>query len=78
MMLGGGEILRTERTIMPMHAHDNSPFQPQRDASADANGVIADPPGRSPSEVDDSALRPLDEGDATPEPTVDTAGTGER
>lgn len=63
---------------MSNDAHDNSPSDPQRDASVDANGVIADPPGRSPSEVDDSALRPLDGREATPEPTQDPAGTTER
>jgi hypothetical protein len=62
---------------MPRDAHHDSPSQPQRDASADSNGVIADPPGRSPSEVDDSALRPLDGNSETPEPTEDTSGAAE-
>jgi hypothetical protein len=42
---------------MSHDAHDRSEFEPQHPESADANGVIADPPGRSPAEVDDSALR---------------------
>lgn len=42
---------------MSHDAHDRSEFEPQHPETADANGVIADPPGRSPGEVDDSALR---------------------
>ena len=46
--------------------HDRGEFEPRHPKSADADGVIADPPGRSPAEVDDSALR------ANPKHTSDT------
>ena len=62
---------------MPHDAHDDAPFQPQQPASADANGVIADPAGRSPSQVDDSALRPIDESSATAQPREETSGSAE-
>ena len=42
---------------MPSETHDRRTFQPRHPESAEANGVNPDPPGRSPSEVDDSALR---------------------
>ena len=46
--------------------HDRGEFEPRHPESADADGVIAEPPGRSPAEVDDSALR------ANPKHTSDT------
>lgn len=53
--------------------HDRTKVEPQHPESADANGVIADPPGRSPAEVDDSALRAGPEHPSTPEDTPDSA-----
>ncbi|WP_426320032.1 hypothetical protein [Microbacterium sp. E-13] len=49
--------------------HRQTEFEPRHPESAEANGVIASPPGRTPAEVDDAALRP------NPEDTADPAGT---
>ena len=41
-------------------SHDPTDSELRHTRAADADGVITDPPGRSPAEVDDSALRRID------------------